>query len=283
MVRACLLCLVYVFMVYFIDELIMLCPDRVYLRPCSAFSAWKTDFEKNYLIGAHMAKKSTAAKSGAKSGKSALSAPPKTEEPEVVQFEVSEEEFEGFEGFASTDEEDAAEPEEESARIDAKEKSKIAELAKKSCSADKTDTDTGVVYVGRIPHGLYEREMKEYFGQFGTISRIRISRNKESGKSKHYGFIEFESREAAAIVCEVMDNYLLFGHLLQVKPMEPNQVHESLWTGANQKFHAVPWGLVNSQRSRRKHPREYWEQKQEEFDQQRAAKARKLEELGIIY
>ncbi|KAJ1376973.1 RNA-binding domain superfamily, partial [Sesbania bispinosa] len=35
-----------------------------------------------------------------------------------------------------------------------------------------------VLYVGRIPHGFYEKKMEGYFGQFGTIKRLRIARNK---------------------------------------------------------------------------------------------------------
>jgi len=37
----------------------------------------------------------------------------------------------------------------------------------------------GVVYVGRIPHGFYEKEMREYFSQFGKINKLKLSRNKK--------------------------------------------------------------------------------------------------------
>lgn len=37
---------------------------------------------------------------------------------------------------------------------------------------------TGTIYLGRIPHGFHEEEMKSYFSQFGEISRLRLSRNK---------------------------------------------------------------------------------------------------------
>jgi nucleolar protein 15 len=40
-------------------------------------------------------------------------------------------------------------------------------------------TETGVVYLGRIPHGFYEEQMRAYFSQFGDISRLRLSRNKK--------------------------------------------------------------------------------------------------------
>lgn len=75
----------------------------------------------------------------------------------------------------------------------------------------------GVIYLGRIPHGFYEEQMKAYFGQFGTVSRLRLSRNKKTGASKHYAFIEFAEEEVAKIVAETMDNYLLYGHILKCK------------------------------------------------------------------
>ena len=37
----------------------------------------------------------------------------------------------------------------------------------------------GVVYVGHIPHGFYEKEMRSYFSQFGTVTRLRLARSKK--------------------------------------------------------------------------------------------------------
>ena len=36
-----------------------------------------------------------------------------------------------------------------------------------------------MVYVGHIPHGFYEEEMKKYFSQFGTVKRLKLSRSKK--------------------------------------------------------------------------------------------------------
>lgn len=38
--------------------------------------------------------------------------------------------------------------------------------------------DRGVIYLGRIPHGFHEDQMKAYFTQFGDVTRLRLSRNK---------------------------------------------------------------------------------------------------------
>ncbi|KAI3727824.1 hypothetical protein L6452_16444 [Arctium lappa] len=70
--------------------------------------------------------------------------------------------------------------------------------------------------------------MLPFFKQFGEIKRIRIARNKKTGKSKHFGFLEFASPEVAKIVAETMHNYLLFEHLLQVQLIPPERVHPKL-------------------------------------------------------
>jgi len=37
----------------------------------------------------------------------------------------------------------------------------------------------GVLYLGHIPHGFYEDQLRSYFSQFGTVTRLRLSRNKK--------------------------------------------------------------------------------------------------------
>jgi nucleolar protein 15 len=35
----------------------------------------------------------------------------------------------------------------------------------------------GVVYIGHLPHGFYEEELKKFFSQFGEVSRVKVSRS----------------------------------------------------------------------------------------------------------
>ena len=37
--------------------------------------------------------------------------------------------------------------------------------------------DRGCIYLGSIPRGFEEPEMKRFFSQFGTVTRLRLSRN----------------------------------------------------------------------------------------------------------
>ena len=67
----------------------------------------------------------------------------------------------------------------------------------------------------------------------------------QTGKSKHYGFIEFDSASVAQIVSETMDNYLLMGHILQCKVIPKDKVHPELWVGANRKWRTVPHDRIH--------------------------------------
>uniref|UniRef100_A0A7C8ZNH8 RRM domain-containing protein n=1 Tax=Opuntia streptacantha TaxID=393608 RepID=A0A7C8ZNH8_OPUST len=109
-------------------------------------------------------------------------------------------------------------------------------LAHKIAKGEDLESKATVVYIGRVPHGFYEDEMEGFFKQFGTIKRLKIARNRKTGKSKHFGFVEFEYPEVAKIVADCMHNYLLFEHMLQVHLIPPEHVHPKLWRGANCRY-----------------------------------------------
>eukprot|EP00112_Aurelia_sp_Birch-Aquarium-sp1_P015194 Seg3349.1 transcript_id=Seg3349.1/GoldUCD/mRNA.D3Y31 product="MKI67 FHA domain-interacting nucleolar phosphoprotein-like" protein_id=Seg3349.1/GoldUCD/D3Y31 len=83
--------------------------------------------------------------------------------------------------------------------------------------------------------------MKDFFSQFGTVKRLRLSRSRETGSSKGYAFVEFEYEDVAKIAAETMDNYLLFGRLLKCKMLPKDRLHPRIWVGANRKFKKINW------------------------------------------
>ncbi|XP_030344122.1 MKI67 FHA domain-interacting nucleolar phosphoprotein [Strigops habroptila] len=102
--------------------------------------------------------------------------------------------------------------------------------------ATKEELTPGVVYVGHLPRGLCEPQMYQYFEQFGTVTRLRLSRSKKTGSSKGYGFIEFESDDVAKIVADTMNNYLFSERLLKCQFIPPERVHENLFRNSNKIF-----------------------------------------------
>ncbi|KAK0461427.1 uncharacterized protein EV420DRAFT_1531931 [Desarmillaria tabescens] len=191
-------------------------------------------------------------------------------------------------GLSSDDDDSSDEDEPEPTPVDVEKLPTIAkddanvkrrlEKAKRSPSDDR-----GVLYLGRIPHGFYEEQMKAYFSQFGNVTRIRISRNKTTGRSKHYGFIEFDSASVAQIVAETMDNYLLMGHILRCKVIPKEEVHPQLWVGSNRKWRVVPMDRVVRVDHNRPRTVEEQQKASKRLLKRQNERKRKLEAAGIQY
>ncbi|EKM58385.1 uncharacterized protein PHACADRAFT_140250 [Phanerochaete carnosa HHB-10118-sp] len=218
-----------------------------------------------------------------------------TEEHEAeadVAEEEEEEEEEDVQLFDfSTDDDNDSSDDELNVDPDPVEVGKLPTIAKDDAivkkklekAKRKPTEDRGVIYLGRVPHGFYEEQMKSYFMQFGDVTRLRLSRNKRTGRSKHYAFIEFASSSVAQIVAETMDNYLLMGHILTCKVIPKDKVHSELWIGANRKWRAVPRDRVARVQHNKLRTEEEQEKVEKRLLKRQVQKKRKLEEAGIKY
>ena len=88
-----------------------------------------------------------------------------------------------------------------------------------------------IIYISHLPHGFYEKELRQYLGQFGAITNLRVGRSKKTGVSKGYAFIEFKYPEVAKIVCETMNNYLMFNKLVKCEMVSPDKMHKKIFQG----------------------------------------------------
>ncbi|KAI3978367.1 hypothetical protein MKX01_013165 [Papaver californicum] len=150
-------------------------------------------------------------------------------------------------------------------------------------SGKPLDTSSAVLYIGRIPHGFYEKEMEEFFKQFGSIKRLRIARNKKTGQSKHFGFIEFESPEVAKIVADCMHNYLLFEHLLQVHIIPTEKVHPKLWYGVTHRYKPLNWAQIERNHHNKERTLEEHRKLVEGIMKRDKKRRLKIEAAGIDY
>ena len=53
------------------------------------------------------------------------------------------------------------------------------------------------IYVGNLPYQIEDDEVKEAFTQFGNVQEINLIRDRYSNECKGFGFITFETDEAA--------------------------------------------------------------------------------------
>lgn len=109
------------------------------------------------------------------------------------------------------------------------EKSKKNSVAQGASATNVKTRERGVIYLGHIPHGFYEEEMRSYFSQFGRVLRVRLSRSMKTGRSRGYAFIKFADKDVAAIAAEAMDGYLMHGSSMVSKMVPEEKVHSDMF------------------------------------------------------
>lgn len=110
------------------------------------------------------------------------------------------------------------------------------------------------------------------------MTRYRVSRNKKTGASKHYAFLEFASAEVAEIVAKTMDKYLMFGHILQCRVIPTEQVPPNLWVGANKRFKVMPRNKIAGAEMARGVERAVWDKRVENENKRRDEQQKKLKD-----
>ena len=99
-------------------------------------------------------------------------------------------------------------------------------------------SSSGIIYIGHLPQGFTEEELKGFFKQFGQISKIRVSRSKKTGRSKGYAFLQFKDKEVAEIAAKTMDGYLMFGKKIECHIQE--NAHKDTFKNGNRTWSFVP-------------------------------------------
>ncbi|XP_078260513.1 MKI67 FHA domain-interacting nucleolar phosphoprotein [Rhinoraja longicauda] len=140
---------------------------------------------------------------------------------------------------------------------------------------------SGVIYLGHIPNGFFEPQIRKYFSQFGTVRRIRLSRSKKTGQSKGYAFVEFECDEVARIVAETMNNYLFGERLLKCQVLPPEKVHPQLFKGCDRIF-TKPTNPAVARYNKKRTPEQQKTMSQRLLIKEKQLR-RRLAEKGITY
>lgn len=207
-----------------------------------------------------------------------------TEEIEETALEnvVEDLSSSGDDDFSSDEEVDVQGLVEEEPSKKAAHKVKLTKDSEKSTTSSSTQKNRAVIYVGRIPKLFQEKELKKYFSQFGAITRARVSRNKVTGASRHYAFVEFQDLKAAQVAAETMNNYLLVGHILKVNVIEDPK--DNLFSkNMKSDFREFDWRSKAFEAHNAPKPLETWKQLQNEYEESKKQKFDDLKKLGFNY
>ena len=82
------------------------------------------------------------------------------------------------------------------------------------------------LYVGNLPFSATEQSLTETFGECGTVDSVKIITDRDTGRSKGFGFVEMDDDGAANQAIEKMNGQPLNGRNINVseaRPQEPRQ------------------------------------------------------------
>ena len=76
------------------------------------------------------------------------------------------------------------------------------------------------LFVAGLPYDLDDAELEEIFEKFGTIASAKVSMDRETGKSRGFGFVDMPNDEEAKEAIEHLNDISLGKKPLVVKPAD---------------------------------------------------------------
>lgn len=77
------------------------------------------------------------------------------------------------------------------------------------------------LYVGNLPFSTTDDDLREAFSAYGTVTRAQVISDRETGRSRGFGFVEMETGGDEAI--EGMNGKELDGRALTVNEARPRE------------------------------------------------------------
>lgn len=88
------------------------------------------------------------------------------------------------------------------------------------------------IYVGNLPYRLTNEKLEETFASFGQVSKANIIMDRETGRSKGFGFVEMPSAAEAEAAINALNGTELEGRNItvnQARPREDNRPKQRKW------------------------------------------------------
>ena len=80
------------------------------------------------------------------------------------------------------------------------------------------------LYVGNLPYSVRDGDLEQAFGEFGVVTSAKVMMERDTGRSKGFGFVEMGSDAEAQTAINAMNGQQFGGRGLVVneaRPMEP--------------------------------------------------------------
>ena len=79
------------------------------------------------------------------------------------------------------------------------------------------------LYVGNLSFNTSNEDLQELFGQAGTVESVNVVEDRDTGRSRGFGFIEMSSKEEAQTAIEQLNGKEIDGRALNVNEARPRE------------------------------------------------------------
>ena len=101
------------------------------------------------------------------------------------------------------------------------------------------------LYVGNLPYGVRDNDLEQAFSQFGSVTSAKVMMERDTGRSKGFGFVEMGSDAEAQAAIQGMNGQSLGGRGIVVneaRPMEPRPPRSGGGFGGGGGYGGGRWG-----------------------------------------
>jgi|SRR6516162_891972 RNA recognition motif-containing protein len=79
------------------------------------------------------------------------------------------------------------------------------------------------IYVGNLAWGCTNDDLMQLFSQHGTVARAQVILDRETGRSRGFGFVEMPNEAEAKVAVEALNNFNFQGRPLTVNEARPRE------------------------------------------------------------
>lgn len=79
------------------------------------------------------------------------------------------------------------------------------------------------IYVGNLSYSVNEEELSDYFQQYGAIKELTLIKDRETGRSKGFAFVEYESQAEAQKAIAGANDHELGGRAMKVNEAQDKE------------------------------------------------------------
>ena len=79
------------------------------------------------------------------------------------------------------------------------------------------------IYVGNLAYSVTESDLKEAFSEFGEVASVNLIKDKFSGQSKGFGFVEMPGDTEADAAIKGLNDRAIKGRNIKVNPAKPRE------------------------------------------------------------